>query len=97
MNITSTTIIRQGEVKTENAKYGIEYSVTGGVLSHVSASVSKSDQEENPSDIYLGNIHWDRGNVNCAFQTGVNAGKLFDDFENIVEEIKRDVKLLKIK
>jgi hypothetical protein len=47
MNITNTVITRQGEATTANARYQLEYSVFGGELKRVSASVFETDEKEN--------------------------------------------------
>ena len=97
MNITNTIITRKGEAKTANARYQIEYSVVDGVLTRISASISEPAQEENTNEIYLGNIYWDNGNINCSFQMTAKAGKVFEDFENFLTEIQADADKLKIK
>jgi hypothetical protein len=95
MNITNTIITRQGEAKTANARYQLEYSVSGGELSRVSASVYQADEKEN--EVYLGNIYFDSGSVNCSLQAGTKTARYFVDFEEFMEEIKNDVKQLTLK
>jgi hypothetical protein len=97
MDITNTVITRSGEAKTANARYQIEYSVAGGVLTRISASITHPAQAGNSNETYLGNIYWDNGNINCSFQMTAKAGKFLEDFEGFIEEIKEDVKQLNIK
>jgi hypothetical protein len=74
MNITNTVITRQGEAKTGNARYQLEYSVSGRELTRVSASVYEADGKEN--ECYLGNIYFENGSVNCSLQAGTGNGPL---------------------
>jgi hypothetical protein len=97
INITNTVITRHGEAKTVNARYQIEYSVSGGELTRVSASIFESSSGENPNEVYLGNIYFDNGSVNCSLQAGTKAALYFVDFEDFMEEIKKDVKQLTVK
>jgi hypothetical protein len=94
INITNTVITRQGETKTANARYQLEYSVSGGELTRVSASVFEADGKEN--ERYLGNIYFEGGAVNCSLQNGVGTARYFIDFEAFMEEIQNDVKQLTI-
>jgi hypothetical protein len=93
INITDTVITRHGEAKTANARYQIEYSISGGELKRVSASVFEANGKEN--EAYLGNIYFDHGSVNCSLQASGTA-RYFVDFEDFMEEIKEDVKQLTI-
>jgi hypothetical protein len=89
MNITNTIITKQATAETVNARYSLEYSVSNGVLTRVSASISETG--ENQNEIYLGNIFFDNGAINCSLQVHASAAKFFEDFETFLVQIKADV------
>ena len=97
MNITNTIITRQGETTTANARYQLEYNVTNGILNRISATLSELPSDDNPDGLYIGNIFWENGSVNCSFQMTMKAVKFFEDFENFMTEIKADAEELSIK
>jgi hypothetical protein len=94
MNITNITLTKQATAKTSNANYQLEYSTSNGSLTRVSASISEPD--ENQNEIYLGNIFYENGAMNCSLQVNAKAARFFEDFEGFMTEIQADVKQLKI-
>lgn len=95
MNITNTIITRQADAKTGNARYRLEYSIAGGALTRVSASVFRTSAESATEEAYLGNIYFEGGSIGCSLQSGVKTARFFEDFENLLAEINEDAKITK--
>jgi hypothetical protein len=89
MNITNIIVTKQATAQTNNANYQLEYSVSNGILTRVSASISEWDKNRN--EVYLGNIFFDNGAINCTLQVNAKAARFFEDFEGFMTEIKADV------
>jgi hypothetical protein len=92
MNITNTIITRQADATTGNARYRLEYSIVGGALTRVSASVFQTPAEGGTEELYLGNIYFEGGSIGCSLQSGVKTARFFEDFEGLLTEINKDVK-----
>jgi hypothetical protein len=88
MNITNITLTKQATAETGNARYQLEYSVSNGVLTRVSATISERDK--NGNEVYLGTIFSDNGAINCSLQASAKAARFFEDFEGFMEEIKAE-------
>ncbi|MBF0648619.1 hypothetical protein IR083_07290 [Dysgonomonas sp. GY75] len=91
MNITSTTVIRHGDLQTVNAWYRIEYVILDSKLSRIQVNVYEPADTEN-EEKYLGCISFENGMVSCSLPVPENCSlpDYFGDFEVIMERIKAE-------
>lgn len=91
MIITSTSIIKKGEVKTDKHSYQIEYSSTNGFLGRVYANVFEKETGGGEIDPYLGSISYENGTISCSLSATARMITHFEAFEGFLSEIKKEI------
>lgn len=95
MKITSIKVIKQATAQTSIAKYDLEYSISNGILDRVNANINKVDMDNDGNEVYVGNISFENGTINCALPMSEQMAQYFEDFEGFLAIIQADVDKMK--
>lgn len=91
MDILNVITTKNATSTTENAVYNLEYSISNNKLIKVMVTIVGIKKENHAEDMYLGHILFENGNITASFIENVSVSKLFSDYENLMQQISKDV------
>jgi hypothetical protein len=91
MDILNVVTTKNAACTTENAVYNLEYSISNNELLKVMTTIYSQKTKNRAEEIYIGQIISENGITTASFMGNVPASKLFSDYENLMQEIKKDV------
>lgn len=90
MDITNTTVIKQGRYQSEKARHQVEIVILNDKLNRVQATVYEPGGTE---EKHLGYISFENNSINCSLTTPeyCRIKDLLEDFEIIIQKAMADI------